>query len=433
MNTTDRSLSVRPSRREFLRAAAGLAALSTAGWPGLITRGAEVNGRAALRGLVLPEATEAVTPFVLKIPQSQLDDLRRRLKNTIWPNRETVADWSQGVPVAKMKELVSYWQDQYDWRRFERYLNGLGQYRTKIDGLGIHFLHIRSKHPNALAMVMTHGWPGSIVEFVKLIGPLTDPVAHGGTPADAFHLVIPSLPGFAFSDQPTTTGWNCDHIAKAWNTLMLRLGYERYVAQGGDWGAVVTTALGQQQPPALAGIHLNWAFCLPKDIPATGLLPDQQRALKEIAHLRDQEFGFYLEQSTRPQTIGYPLADSPAGLLAWIYEKFHAWSDPASVLGNDEILDNIMLYWLTDTAASSARIYWENPGNVFAAGEVDAPAAVSVFPHENFTSPESWTRQEFTNLVYFNNQIPRGGHFAAFEQPDIFVQELRNGLRSMRS
>jgi epoxide hydrolase len=388
---------------------------------------------AAIRGVDLDVATEQVTQFNLHIPQTQLDALHSRLKNTIWPNKETVDDWSQGVPLAKMRELVDYWQNHYDWRRFETRLNGFGQYRTRIDGLGIHFLHIRSKHENALPIIMTHGWPGSVVEFVKLIGPLTDPTAHGGQPDDAFQLVIPSLPGFAFSDKPTTTGWNSERIARAWNELMVRLGYQHYVAQGGDWGAAVTTALGQQQPKALAGIHLNWAFSLPKEIPATGLLPDQELAMKQIAHLRDREFGFYLEQSTRPQTIGYALSDSPVGLLAWMYEKFHAWTDPVSVISTDEILDNIMLYWLTDTAASSARIYWENSGNVFAAGEVDAPAAVSIFPHENFTSPESWTREYFKHLVYFNNKITRGGHFAAFEQPEIFVGELRKGLRSMRA
>jgi pimeloyl-ACP methyl ester carboxylesterase len=388
---------------------------------------------AAIRGVDLDVATEEVTQFNLHIPQTQLDGLHSRLKNTIWPNKETVNDWSQGVPLAKMRDLVDYWQNRYDWRRFETRLNGFGQNRTKIDGLGIHFLHIRSKHENALPMIMTHGWPGSVVEFVKLIGPLTDPTTHGGQPDHAFHLVIPSLPGFAFSDKPTTAGWNSERIARAWNELMVRLGYQHYVAQGGDWGAAVTTALGQQQPKALAGIHLNWAFSLPKEIPTTGLLPDQELAMKQIAHLRDQEFGFYLEQSTRPQTIGYALSDSPVGLLAWMYEKFHAWTDPVSVISTDEILDNIMLYWLTDTAASSARIYWENSGNVFAAGEVDAPAAVSIFPHENFTSPESWTREHFKDLVYFNNKIARGGHFAAFEQPEIFIDELRKGLRSMRA
>jgi pimeloyl-ACP methyl ester carboxylesterase len=259
--------------------------------------------------------------------------------------------------LAQMRELVDYWLNHYDWRRFEARLNAFGQYRTQVDGLGIHFLHIRSKHPDALPMVMTHGWPGSVVEFVKLIEPLTDPTGHGGRAEEAFHIVIPSLPGFAFSDKPTTTGWNSTRIARAWDTLMVRLGYERYVAQGGDWGAVVTTALGQQQPKRLAGIHLNWAFVLPKQIPTSGLLPDQELAINQIAHLRDQEFGFYLEQSTRPQTIGYALSDSPTGLLAWIYEKFHAWTDPVSVLAKDQILDNIMLYWLTDAAAFSARIY----------------------------------------------------------------------------
>ncbi|CAB3804282.1 epoxide hydrolase family protein [Paraburkholderia fynbosensis] len=427
MTTTELSI----KRRSFLKAgaAAGAAALASA-----LT--ASTPARAAVRGIELPAATTEPTPFQIHVPQAQLDDLRSRLANVIWPNKEPVDDWSQGVPLASMRELTDYWRDHYDWRRVESRLNSLGQHRIEIDGLGIHFLHIRSKHANALPLLMTHGWPGSIVEFMKVIDPLTNPTAHGGRAEDAFHLVLPTLPGYGFSDKPTTTGWDDARVARTWNTLMVKLGYQRYVAQGGDWGACVTTALGQQQPKELAGIHLNWAFVFPKQIPTSGLLPDEEQAVRDVAQFREKEGSYYHQQATKPQTIGYALSDSPVGLAAWIYEKFHSWTDsggkPERVLTRDEMLDDITLYWLTDTAASSARMYWENQGDLYAAGQVNVPAAVSVFPHEIFRAPERWTRDTFPQLVYFN-KVEKGGHFAAFEQPEIFVRELRDGFRKMRA
>jgi pimeloyl-ACP methyl ester carboxylesterase len=377
-----------------------------------------------------------ITPFTLAVPDSQLDLLKRRLAMTRWPERETVDDWTQGVPLAKIQALVEYWGSRYDWRRCEATLNGLGQYRTEIDGLGIHFLHIRSRHADALPLLLTHGWPGSVIEFLKVVGPLTDPTAHGGRAEDAFHLVIPSLPGFGFSDKPSSTGWRLDRIAKAWAELMHRLGYERYVAQGGDWGAGVTTKLGQLKPPGLAGIHLNWAFVFPDPIPTEGLAPDEEAALAAAGRFIDQESGYFKLQGTRPQTVGYSLADSPAGQAAWIYEKFRAWTDndgdPDKILTFDEMLDNIMLYWIPGTAASSARIYWENSDASYSGGQVDVPVGCSIFPREIYRIPRRWAEQTFPNLIYWN-ELDRGGHFAAFEQPQLFASEMRACFRSLRS
>ncbi len=391
----------------------------------------------ARAGNTFANAGPAITPFTYHAPQRELDDLRRRLAHTRWPERETIKDWSQGVPLAKLRALVEYWRTSYDWRRCEAKLNGFAQYRTEIDGLNIHFLHIRSRHANALPIIITHGWPGSVIEFFKIIDPLTNPAAHGGRADDAFHVVAPSLPGFAFSDKPAERGWNAARIARAWSELMRRLGYTRYVAQGGDWGSFVTTTLAQQRPAGLAGIHLNMPFVFPDPIPTAGLSAAEQRAVDAFRRFQTDGFGYFLQQSTRPQTIGYALADSPAGQAAWIYEKFHAWtdnnSDPESALTRDEMLDNITLYWLTDTAASSARIYYEHAGisDKNNSGGVDLPVGCSIFPREIVPAPRSWAERFFPKLIHWN-ELDRGGHFAAFEEPALFTKELRDCFRSLR-
>jgi pimeloyl-ACP methyl ester carboxylesterase len=391
--------------------------------------------RSAPPDLVLPPATSAVTPFRAEVPQALLDDLKLRLGLTRWPEKETVSDWSQGVPLARMQDVAKYWQHSYDWRRAEAKLNAYPQFRTEIDGLGIHFLHVRSKHENALPLILTHGWPGSVFEFVKAIGPLVDPVAHGGKAEDAFHVVVPSLPGFGFSDKPREKGWNVVRIAKAWGLLMTRLGYTKWVAQGGDWGAGVTTALGHIKPAGLAGIHLNWQFVFPEKIQATGLSPEEQRALDAAGRFGTDGYGYFIEQSTRPQTMGEVLSATPAGQAAWIYEKFQAWTDHPGdveqVLSRDEILDDISLYWLTNTSASSARIYWENSPSSFHGGRLDLPVAVTVFPKEIFRAPRSWAQESYPQLIYWH-EVDRGGHFAAFEQPALFAAELRAGFARLR-
>lgn len=420
------------SRRALLRGAAGISALTGIG---ALAGAACVTSEATPAETGLPPATSEITPFKIAIPQSALDNLKRRLDITRWPSRETVADGSQGVPLAKQQALVEHWRTRYDWRRVEATLNGFAQYRTAIDGLGIHFLHVRSKHANALPLILTHGWPGSVIEFLKVIGPLTDPTAHGGKAEDAFHVVVPSLPGFGFSDKPTEKGWNLMRIGKAWAALMQRLGYTRWVAQGGDWGAGVTTVLGHLKPAGLAGIHLNWPLVFPETVPTDGLSPEEQQAVAQANHFLSDEYGYFNEQSTRPQTVGYGLADSPSGQAAWIYEKFQAWTDSngdvETVLSKDEMLDNISLYWLTNTAASSARIYWENSPSSFSGGKLDLPVAASIFPHEIYRAPRSWADQTYSNLIYWN-EVERGGHFAAFEQPELFVRELRDGFRALR-
>jgi pimeloyl-ACP methyl ester carboxylesterase len=331
---------------------------------------------------------------------------------------------------------VEHWRKDYDWRRFEARLNSFAQYRTEIDGLNIHFLHIRSRHANALPIIITHGWPGSVIEFFKIIDPLTNPTAHGGSAEDAFHIVAPSLPGFAFSDKPAERGWNSTRIARAWSELMRRLGYTRYVAQGGNWGAIVTTALAQQRPAGLAGIHLTSPFVFPDPIPTAGLSAAEQRAVDAFRRFQTEGLGYFHQQSTRPQTIGYALADSPVGQAAWIYEKFHAWTDnngdPESALTCDEMLDNITLYWLTETAASSARLYFENTAIVGRnKGVVDLPVGCSIFPREIVPAPRSWAERLYPKLIHWN-EPKRGGHFAAFEQPALFTKELRDCFRSLR-
>lgn len=378
--------------------------------------------------------SDAIRPFTVHIAEEQLEDLRRRLEMTRWPEAETVQDWSQGVPLAEARKLVDYWRDEYDWRRCEAALNQYPQFLTEIDGLDIHFLHVRSPNPDALPLILTHGWPGSVIEFMKCIGPLSDPAAHGGNPADAFHLVIPSLPGYGFSGKPKETGWKVQRIAKAWHTLMTRLGYDRYVAQGGDWGAAVTTAMGVQRPEGLAAIHVNMPIVLP-DGPYDDASPAELAMLEAMAYYARWDGGYSDQQASRPQTLGYGLADSPAGQAAWIYEKFWSWADcsgdPLNALGYDEMLDNIMLYWLPNTGTSSARLYWESFHGGFGAAELHIPTACSVFPRDIYAAPRSWAERCMHDLIYWN-ELDKGGHFAAFEQPELFVDELRKAFQSIR-
>ncbi len=377
--------------------------------------------------------SDEITPFRIDIPDADVDDLHQRLRQTRWPDPETVDDWSQGIPLAYVRELCGYWLERYDWRASEARLNRFPQFRTEIDGVGIHFVHARSPEDGALPLVITHGWPGSIVEFHKVIEPLTDPVAFGGHARDAFHVVCPSLPGYGFSGRPGRPGWDTARIAAAWDQLMARLGYPRYAAQGGDWGAQVTTALGMNHPEHLAGIHLNMPIAFPPP-GATDLTEREQAALATISHYNTWESGYFKEQSTRPQTVGYGLADSPAALCAWIVEKFWAWTDcdgdPANVLTRDEMLDNVMLYWLPATGASSARLYWENNGKGFL-GPVTVPVGCSIFPREIFRPSRRWADRQLTHVHYWN-ELDKGGHFAAFEQPEAFVSEVRACFRSLR-
>lgn len=383
----------------------------------------------------LPPATDGVTPFHVAVPQEAVDDLRVRLERTRLPNREPVQDWSQGVPLARLQGLIDYWRESYNWRRFEAELNAFPNFRTLLDGLGIHFIHARSTHKQALPLMLTHGWPGSVAEFLGVIGPLADPTHHGGRAEDAFHVVVPSLPGFAFSDKPTEIGWNLARIARAWGSLMQKLGYDRWVAQGGDWGAGVTTALGHARPRGLAGIHLNWQFVFPEHLPHQ-LSPDEQRAVDGARNFLGDGSGYFREQSTRPQTIGSALSDSPAGQAAWIYEKFYSWTDnngsPEDALSVDQMLDNISLYWFTNSAASSARIYWENKDVSFSGGQLQLPVAATVFPREIYRAPKSWAEQTYPNLIYWH-EANVGGHFAAFEEPGVFVEEIRAAFRTLRS
>ena len=424
------------TRREFLLAAAatGVAGFVPASFGSWAAQQTAVKDPQ----LVLPTATHDVTPFKVRVPQDALDDLKRRLASTRWPERETVGDWSQGVPLQKAQALIAYWRDKYDWRRFEARLNAFPQYRTQLDGLGIHFIHARSPHPNALPIILTHGWPGSLVEFMAIIRPLSDPNRYGGRAEDAFHVVVASLPGFAFSEKPKETGWDVERIARAWATLMQRLGYDRWVAQGGDWGAGVTHALAKQQPPGLIAAHVNWQFVFPDKLPDNPT-PAERRAIDRAAWFANEQSGYFREQATRPQTVGYPLADSAAGQALWIYEKFQAWTDnhgnPEDALAVDAMLDNISLYWFTDTAASSARIYWENTRAGSASlsrGRIELPMAASIFPHEIFTPPKAWAEALWPNLFYWN-EVDKGGHFAAFEQPTLFTEELRKAFRSRRA
>lgn len=380
--------------------------------------------------------SHSIDPAPIHLPQARLDELARRLELTRWPDREIVPDWSHGVPLAALQELCRHWRHEYDWRRCERMLNSWNPHRTVIDGLGVHFCHIRSPEPDALPVIMTHGWPGSVIEFHRTIGPLTNPRAFGGDPADAVHLVLPSLPGFAFSDKPRTSGWGVDRIADAWIELMRRLGYaDRWAAQGGDWGGAVTLAIGSRSPKGCIGVHLNicWidpseAETLEADFLEQGILARKKRHRKEF-------LGFAIEQATRPQTIGYLLADSPVGQAAWIYEKFMDWTDttgaPEAILTRDEMLDNIMLYWLTNSGASSARLYAESRAQLGNIRDIAIPMAFSMFPKEMSRSSQRWARRRYPSIVYWG-EPDRGGHFAAFEQPGLFVDEVRNAMRELK-
>jgi pimeloyl-ACP methyl ester carboxylesterase len=372
----------------------------------------------------------AIRPFILDVPQSELDDLKARIDLTRWPEKEPVSDWSQGTPLAVLQDLIAYWRNDYDWRRCEARLNALGQYMTEIDGVDIHFLHVRSPRADAMPVVMTHGWPGSVIEFMGVIEQLTNPADPA---APAFHLVLPSLPGYGFSGKPSVTGWGVEKIGRAWGELMARLGYAKWFAQGGDWGSVVTTAIGVQQVAGCIGIHLNMPIARPTEEDLANPTPAELKALGALKHYQDWDSGYSKQQSTRPQTVGYGLVDSPAGLAGWILEKIWAWTDnqgsPWDALSRDQVLDNIMLYWLPRNGASSARLYWESFGS-FAAQEINIPVAASAFPREVLPTPRKWAERNYRKLVHWG-EMERGGHFAAWEQPDDFVRELCASFSAM--
>jgi pimeloyl-ACP methyl ester carboxylesterase len=389
----------------------------------------------------------AIRPFQINVPESELDDLRRRINATKWPERETVADTSQGVQLATIQKLAHYWGTDYDWRKCEAKLNALPHFITEIDGLDIHFIHVRSKHENALPLIVTHGWPGSVIEQLKIVDPLTNPTAHGGSASDAFHLAIPSMPGFGFSGKPTTTGWGPDHIASAWIELMRVIGYKRFVAQGGDWGALIVDLMGVEAPRELLGIHTNMPGTVPPEIDKAaftgaaapdGLSAEEKKAYDQLAFFYTLDLAYAQEMGTRPQTM-YGIADSPVGLAAWILDHdarsleliARVFDGKSEGLTRDDVLDNITLFWLTNTAVSAARIYWENKFSFFNVKNVAIPVAVSVFPDELYPAPRSWAEKAYPKLIHFN-RLDRGGHFAAWEQPELFVEEVRTGFRSLR-
>jgi pimeloyl-ACP methyl ester carboxylesterase len=422
-----------PTRRDFLTTAAAAGAVSL------------------LPGQVSGQGT-TIQPFHISVPQEQIVDLRRRIAATRWPDRETVNDPSQGVQLAKIQELVRYWGTNYDWRKAEAQLNALPQFMTTIDDVDIHFIHVRSRHPNALAVIVSHGWPGSVIEQLKIIDPLTNPTAHGGRAEDAFDVVVPSLPGYGFSGRPTGTGWDPDRIARAWAELMKRLGYTRYVVQGGDWGTPIASAMARQSAPGLLGIHINLPATLPPEVaaalaggPVPAGLSEKERAVVEslMTNAKQGNAAYFTMMTARPQTVGYGATDSPAGLAAWIlvHPGFAQWTygaDPAQSPTKDDVLDNITLYWLTNTATSAARLYWENGarGSVIVAAaqktnEISLPVAITVFPDDVYRAPETWARRAYRNLIYFH-EVDNGGHFAAWEQPELFSAELRAAFKSLR-
>ena len=386
----------------------------------------------------------SIRPFKVQTTQAALNDLRERINATRWPDKETVADRSQGTQLAKVQELVRYWGTDYDWRKVEAKLNALPQFMTTIDGLDIHFIHVRSRHANALPVIITHGWPGSVIEQLKIIAPLTDPTAHGGQSQDAFDVVIPSMPGYGFSGKPTATGWTPDRIAQAWSELMKRLGYPRYVAQGGDWGSPVSSAMARQAPAGLLGIHINLPATLPPDVAAVlgaggpapaGMSEKERAAFDSLDTFYKMRRAYGAMMGTRPQVIGQALTDSPAGLAVFMYDYNNG--EPERLLSKDDFLDNVTLYWLTNSATSSARLYWETGGQSVLlstaqkTSEIALPVAITVFPDEVYRAPETWARRAYRNLIYFH-EVDKGGHFAAWEQPQLFAVELRAAFRSLR-
>jgi len=432
-----------PSRRRFVSVAAAAVAA------GSLSQLAFAQDNQSITDAAAPTDGDktAIRELRIHVPESQLTDLRRRIKATRWPDRETVSDDSQGVPLAMIQEVARHWSTDYDWRKVEARLNALPQYVTEIDGLDIHFIHVRSHNKDALPMIVTHGWPGSIIEQLKIIGPLTNPTAHGGNASDAFDIVIPSLPGYGFSGKPTTTGWDPQRIARAWVVLMKRLGYTRYVAQGGDWGNAVTEQMALLAPPELLAIHTNMPATVPDDIanalkygnPApAGLSPDEQHAFEQLDYFYKHGLGYAQEMANRPQTL-YGIEDSPIGLAAWMLD--HDAASQAMIarvfdgqqegLSRDDVLDNVTLYWVTNTGISSARLYWENKLNFFAPKHLAIPVAVSVFPDEIYAAPKSWTEKAYPKLMHYN-RLPKGGHFAAWEQPQAFTEEVRASFRTVR-
>jgi pimeloyl-ACP methyl ester carboxylesterase len=446
--------SFHPGRRRLI--AASVAGLALTSHPGpcfaqavTVAQANAVSGHQPAAAAGATAEDTAIRPFHVAIPQAALDDLRKRIAATRWPDRELVADQSQGVKLAKIQDLVHYWGTSYDWRRAEAKLNAPPEFVTRIDGVDIQFAYIKSRHRGAMPLLITHGWPGSIFELTKIIGPLTDPTAYGGRASDAFDLVLPSMPGYGFSGKPIATGWGPDRIARAWDVLMKRLGYKTYVTQGGDWGSVIASAMARQAPAGLLGIHVNMPATVPADVaralnngdPAPDGLSDVERAAFDALNdLYKKGGGYAAMMVTRPQTVGYALADSPAGQAAWIYDKFAAWTftggEPERELSKDEMLDDITLYWLTNTATSSAQLYWENSNNNFNAvnqktADISIPVAVTVFPGEIYQAPRSWTQKAYRNLIYFH-AVDKGGHFAAWEQPALFAAEIRAAFRPLR-
>jgi len=444
----------RINRRNFCGTAAAIAAAGPLGVFGFPERAKAMTNVAQQTG----SDTTAVRPFHVSVPEAELAELRKRINATRWPDKETVTDTAQGVPLAMIQGLAQYWGTDYNWRNCEAKLNALPQYITEIDGLDIQFIHVRSKQANALPLIVTHGWPGSIIEMLKIVEPLTNPTAYGGSASDAFHVVIPSIPGYGFSGRPTAPGWDPAHIAGAWVVLMRRLGYTKFVAQGGDLGALITDLMAEQAPPELLGIHVNLPGTVPLNIakvmqcgdpPPSSLTPDEKRAYEQLSDFSKKHFAYAIEMSTRPQTL-YGFADSPVSLASWMLDHGDAWNQPAAVfisavaghtidghssgaLTRDDVLDDITLYWLTNTGISAARSYWENKGrSVTNAVNVSISAAVTVFPGEIYQAPRSWTEQAYHKLVYYH-QADKGGHFAAWEQPQLFSEELRAGFKPMRT